>query len=83
MIRAVLAVALAAGVAGPALSDAAADEAAIRARFTAWTAAFNAGDAAGACDLFAADLAYAFPGVPQGTQATMCGNLARVLAKPG
>lgn len=65
----------------PAYADPAADAAAIRARLTAWAAAFNARDAAGACDLFAPDLQYALPEEPRGTRATMCGNLARVLAR--
>jgi steroid delta-isomerase len=66
----------------PALADAAADEAAIRDRFAKWTAAFNAGDAAGVCDLFAPDLEYSLPEVTAGTQATICGNLAKMLANP-
>lgn len=65
----------------PALADPAADEAAIRQRFLDWTAAFNARDAAGACDLFAPGLAYDMPDQLGGTQASMCGNLARVLAR--
>ena len=44
--------------------------------------AFNARDAAGACDLFAPDLAYAVPDIPHGSYATMCGNLTRVLGTP-
>lgn len=67
--------------AAPALADPVADEAAIRQRLADWTAAFNARDAAGACDLFAADLRYDLPDLADGTQATMCGNLARVLAR--
>jgi uncharacterized protein (TIGR02246 family) len=66
----------------PGLADAAADEAAIRDRFAKWTAAFNAGDAAGVCDLFAPDLVYSLPEVTNGTQATLCGNLAKILARP-
>ena len=77
-----LTVALAVSLAGPCLADAAADEAAIRGRFAAWTEAFNARDAAGACDLFAPDLAYAVPDIPHGSYATMCGNLTRVLGTP-
>ena len=77
-LRAAVGLALAAG---PALADSAADEAAIRQRFADWTAAFNAGDAAGVCDLFAPDLSYAIPEIVDGTQATMCGNLARQLAR--
>ena len=62
-------------------ADAAAAEAAIRQRLVAWRDAFNAGDAAAACDLFAPDLVYALPDVPDGTQASMCRNLKRVLAR--
>lgn len=68
-------------VALPALADPAADEAAVRQRLADWTAAFNARDAAGACDLFAPDLAYALPGLPDGTHEGMCANLAKVLAR--
>ena len=62
-----LTAALAVSLAGPCLADAAADEAAIRGRFAAWVEAFNARDAAGACDLFAPDLAYAVPDIPHGS----------------
>lgn len=65
----------------PAWADSAADEAAIRDRFAKWTAAFNAGDAAGVCDLFAPDLVYSLPEVVNGTQAKLCGNLANLLAR--
>lgn len=65
----------------PALADPAGDEAAIRQRLGDWAAAFNARDAAGACDLFAPDLRYSLPDVAEGTRETMCGNLARVLAR--
>lgn len=68
-------------LAAPAAADPVADEAAIRQRFADWTAAFNARDAAGACDLFAPDLRYTLPEQIDGAQATMCGNLARVLAR--
>jgi steroid delta-isomerase len=80
-MRRLLTAALAVSLAGPCLADVAADEAAIRARLAAWTEAFNAGDAAGACDLFAPDLAYAVPDILHGSHATMCGNLARVLGR--
>jgi ketosteroid isomerase-like protein len=65
----------------PALAAPGDDEAAIRQRFVDWTAAFNARDAAAACDLFAPDLRYAIPEQVDGTQAMMCGNLARILAR--
>jgi uncharacterized protein (TIGR02246 family) len=75
-----VAVGLALSAAIPALADPA-DETAIRDRFAKWTAAFNAKDAEGVCDLFAPDLVYSLPEVVQGTQATLCGNLARILAR--
>lgn len=65
----------------PAVADPAGDEAAIRQRLATWAAAFNARDAAAACDLFAPDLRYAVPGRARGTRATMCGNLAKALAR--
>ena len=62
-------------------ADPAGDKAAILQRLQQWTAAFNAKDAAGVCDLFAPDLLYSIPEVQQGTQRTMCGNLAALLAR--
>jgi len=62
-------------------ADPAADEAAIRQRLERWTAAFNARDAQGACDLFAPTLAYSLQEVPNGTYETMCGNLTKLLAR--
>ena len=67
---------------GTSLADAAADQAAILQRFQDWTAAFNARDPDGACDLFAPDLRYAVPEIVDGTRETMCGHLAAVLARP-
>ncbi|MCX5514536.1 YybH family protein [Kaistia algarum] len=67
----------------PAYADASADEAAIRERFRTWTAAFNARDAAGVCDLFAPDLIYSVPEITDGTQQTMCSNIAKIFAKTG
>ena len=69
-------------LADPARADPAGDEAAIRARLADWATAFNARDAAGACDLFAPDLRYSLPDLAEGTRETLCGNLARVLARP-
>jgi uncharacterized protein (TIGR02246 family) len=57
------------------------DKAAIIQRLQRWTAAFNAGDATGVCDLFAPDLVYSIPEVVHGTQQTMCGNLGSMLAR--
>lgn len=65
----------------PSHADDAVDKAAITQRLQRWTADFNARDAVGVCDLFAPDLAYAIPETAQGTQQTMCGNLAKLLAK--
>jgi ketosteroid isomerase-like protein len=65
----------------PAHADPAADEAAIMQRFAIWTAAFNDKDAAGVCDLFAPDLIYSLPELVNGTQATMCGNLAKLFSR--
>jgi steroid delta-isomerase len=65
----------------PSHADEAADRAAITQRLQRWTAAFNAKDAVGACDLFAPDLAYSIPEMLRGTKQTMCDNLAKVLAR--
>ena len=56
-------------------------EAAIRARLAAWTEAFNRGDAAATCDLFADDLKSDVQGAPAGNKAAVCARLAKVLAK--
>lgn len=69
---------LLAALALPARAD---DAAAIRARLTGWAAAFNARDAAGACDLFAPELRYTVPGVTEGSRETMCDNLARAFLR--
>jgi len=65
----------------PAHADDVADRAAITQRLQRWTAAFNTKDAVGVCDLFAPDLLYSIPEMVRGTQQTMCGNLAGLLAK--
>lgn len=67
---------------GVARADTAADERAIGERLERWTAAFNARDAVGACDLFAPDLVYALPGLVDATYERMCGNLTKALADP-
>jgi len=76
-----IAIVLLAGPVAPSRADDVADKAAITQRLQRWTADFNARDAAGACDLFAPDLAYSIPEIAQGTKQTMCENLARVLAR--
>lgn len=58
-----------------------ASEAAIRARLAAWTEAFNRGDAATTCELFADDLKSDVQGAPAGNKAAVCARLAKVLAK--
>lgn len=75
------ALAVAFALAAPAGADESADAAAIRARLEAWRLAFNDRDADGACDLFAADLAYSVPGLAAGTRETMCANLARAMMR--
>jgi uncharacterized protein (TIGR02246 family) len=62
-------------------ADSPADEAAIMQRFHRWTADFNAGNLADVCDLFAPDLVYSIPEVPQGTRETICANLTKMLAR--
>jgi steroid delta-isomerase len=76
-----LAIALTVADIQAARADADADKAAIVQRLQRWTAAFNAKDAAGTCDLFAPDLVYAIPEVMRGTQQTMCSNLAALQAR--
>ena len=80
-LKTIVAIAAGAAVAAPACADPAADRAAIIQRFERWTAAFNAKDSAGVCDLFAPDLLYSIPEVLQGTRETMCANLAKLLAR--
>ena len=59
------------------------DAATIRARLAAWTDAFNRGDAATTCELFADDLQSDMQGAPAGHKAAVCGRIARALAAPG
>jgi uncharacterized protein (TIGR02246 family) len=63
-------------------ADADSDKAAITERLRRWTAAFNAHDAAGICDLFAPDLVAIVPEAPEGNRDSLCGNLNVLLAKP-
>lgn len=79
-LTSIVAIAFAAAAMAPAHADPA-DEAAIMQRFQRWTAAFNARDSTGACDLFAPDLVYSVQEVMHGTRETMCTNLARMLAR--
>jgi uncharacterized protein (TIGR02246 family) len=62
------------------LANPASDKDAIIQRFDQWAMAFNARDAAGACDLFAPDLLYSIPEVLEGTHQTMCANFAKLFA---
>jgi ketosteroid isomerase-like protein len=60
-----------------------APETAIRARLSAWTDAFNRGDAAATCELFSDDLRADVQGATAGDKAAVCGRIARALAKSG
>jgi len=71
----VIAIALTAATMQTARADSDADKAVIVQRLQRWTAAFNAKDAVGTCDLFAPDLVYSIPEVARGTRETMCSNL--------
>ena len=79
--RAVLVLILALTPALAGAGEPATAEAAIRARLAAWTEAFNRGDAAAACTLFADDLKSDMQGAPAGDKAAVCGRLATALAK--
>jgi ketosteroid isomerase-like protein len=59
------------------------DQMAIKQRLQRWTAAFNARDAAGVCDLFAPDLVYSVPEVIHGRRETLCGNLSKLFDHSG
>jgi steroid delta-isomerase len=83
LISAFIALAILAATGPVARAGSAPDEDAIRQRLEAWRQAFNARDAAGACDLFAADLAYSVPGVVEGDHDRMCGNFRRVFGRSG
>jgi ketosteroid isomerase-like protein len=71
----------AAQAAGP--DDTSAAKAAIAERLNRWTAAFNAKDMTGVCDLFAPDLSYTVDDILNGTRNGLCGNVNKVLATPG
>lgn len=79
MGRSVLLSLLLIGLIVPAQADDASDRAALTARLAGWAAAFNARDAAGACDLFAADLIGTVPGATEQSRQTVCDRLSRVL----
>ncbi|MBA3323877.1 MAG: nuclear transport factor 2 family protein [Rhodobacteraceae bacterium] len=65
--------------AGAAVADPAQDAAAIRARLLGWAEAFNARDAGGVCEVFAADLISVVPDAPDAGKAAVCERLARLL----
>jgi uncharacterized protein (TIGR02246 family) len=54
----------------------------IRTALTAWTQAFNTGNAAEVCRLFAPDLRYDFRGLPEQNYRDICARLRRSLADP-
>ena len=86
MIRRVLAfAAVVGGLAGasPARSNTDSDRAAIVDRLQRWTAAFNAGDGSGICDLFAPDLVFTVPETLDGSRDVLCSRLDALLATPG
>lgn len=62
-------------------ADDAADKAQITARLDGFSDAFNARDAAGACDLFAPDLVATIPLGRDVSRDKLCGNLGRLLSK--
>jgi ketosteroid isomerase-like protein len=65
-------------------AETATPEAAIHARLSAWTEAFNRGDAAATCELFADDLQSDMQGAAAGDKTAVCARIARALAKsPG
>ena len=74
--------AIAAAASSPARADEAADKAAIAARLRGFSAAFNARDEAGFCDIFAPDLIATIPFAPEASREAICGNLDRLLARP-
>jgi uncharacterized protein (TIGR02246 family) len=63
-------------------ADPAPDRAAIAERLQRWTAAFNARDAEGICDLFAPDLVSTVPEALDGNRDALCTRLNTLLAKP-
>jgi uncharacterized protein (TIGR02246 family) len=65
---------------GSAQADVEADKAAIAARLQDFTAAFNARDAAGACDIFAPDLVSTMRGRPDNGREAVCQLIAAALA---
>jgi uncharacterized protein (TIGR02246 family) len=70
------------GTITPALADVKSDKMAITGRLQHWAEAFNARDAAAACDLFAPDLIATIRGTPERGRAAVCAQLALVLADP-
>jgi uncharacterized protein (TIGR02246 family) len=71
----------AAQTAGP--EDPSVAKAAIAERLNRWTAAFNAKDVTGVCDLFAPDLSYTVDDILNGSRDELCGNVDKVLKTPG
>jgi steroid delta-isomerase len=57
-------------------------EAAIRAALSEWALAFNAGDSAAVCALFAPELRFDYRGFPERGFAEVCGQLQASLADP-
>jgi steroid delta-isomerase len=81
LARLLMLLCLAAALPAPASADELADKAAIVARLQGWADAFNARDAAGACDLFAPDLVSTVEGIEADGRDAVCARLARLLAR--
>jgi steroid delta-isomerase len=67
--------------AAPLRAGEAADKAAIAARLQGFADAFNARDAARACDIFAPDLVATMPNAIESSRQSLCANLERLLAR--
>jgi steroid delta-isomerase len=81
--RRIVAAAVLALAAAPATAQPEADRQAIIARLEGWAAAFNAGDAAGACALFARDVVAITQGGLEAGWDAVCGRLRAALGRPG
>jgi steroid delta-isomerase len=82
-LMAIVAVLAGVGATTAACADMSSDKAAITERLEHWTAAFNARDAAGVCDLFSPELIYTIPEVRNGNREELCTRLGALLAKTG
>jgi uncharacterized protein (TIGR02246 family) len=81
MTRLLMACFLLVVAAAPLSADEAADRTAIAARLRGFADAFNARDAARACEIFAPDLVATIPMTIESSRQSLCGNLERLLAR--